>query len=124
MTKTFTARDGTTIEVRSDKAWEWRPNSCRCDLVFETDTLELDFVIHVCELHKTVVDGRLFSEVLNHNNTINTSLPNPLSEADKTTISTARRAEQQRIEALGPGETRADSNTKASIEADLRDKGR
>ena len=124
MTKTFTARDGTTIEVRSDKAWEWRPNTCRCDLVFEIDTLELDFVVHVCELHKAIVDGRLISDVLVHNNTINTSLPNPVSEADESTISNARRAEQVRIEGLGAGETRADASNKASIEADLRSKGR
>jgi len=124
MTKTFTARDGTTIEVRSDNAWEWRPDTCRCDLVFEMDTGELDFVIHVCELHKAVADGRLIAEVLLHNNTINLSLPNPVSEADENTISTARRAEQVRIEGLGAGETRADSTTKASIEVDLRSKGR
>jgi hypothetical protein len=88
------------------------------------DTLELDFVIHVCELHKAVADGRLISDVLNHNNTINTSLPNPVSEADESTISNARRAEQVRIEGLGAGETRADATSKDSIETDLRGKGR
>lgn len=123
MTKTFTTRDGNTIEVRSDKAWEWRSDSCRCDLVFEMDTLELDFVIHVCELHKAVADGRLISEVLKHNNDINNSIPNP-NDTDESTIATARRTEQVRIEALGAGETRADSATKDIIEADLRSKGR
>jgi len=124
MTSSFENLDGSIIEVRSPFARSWRPDSCRCILVIELNTLELNYAIHVCELHKTISDGRLVSEVLKHNNDINKSIPNPIDEDDEHTISRARRAEQQRIEALGAGETRADSATKDIIEADLRSKGR
>ena len=124
MTRTFDTLDGTKIEVRSNKAQLWRPNSCRCILVYETDTLELDFVIRICELHKPLADDRIVSTVLAHNNAINDTLPEPNTEADRTAVSNARNDEQKRIEALGAGEIRADSTSKDSIETDLRSKGR
>ena len=123
MSKIFENPDGSTIEVRSPLAISWRPDSCRCILVFESNTLELDYAIHVCELHKGIADNRLVSTVLLHNNTINKSIPNP-DEDDLRRISLARKTEQKRIEALGSGETRADSTTKDAIETDLRAKGR
>ncbi len=89
MTKIFDTPDGSTIEVRSNNAQLWRPDTCRCVLVFEVDTQELDFAIHVCELHKTVATGRLVSEVLNHNNTINGTNPTP-TEAENLIITKAR----------------------------------
>jgi len=120
----FENPDGSIIEVRSPFAKSWRPDTCRCILVIELNTLELNYAIHVCELHKTITEARLVSTVLKHNNDINNSIPNPVDEADENTISTARRTEQIRIEALGAGETRADSTTKDAIETDLRGKGR
>ena len=124
MSKIFETPDGSQIQVRSNNAWRWRPDSCQCDLVFETNTLELDFAIHVCELHKGIPIATLFATVLKHENDLNAAIPNPITERQENTLSASRRTENLRIAATGAGEVRADAARKAAIETDLRNKGR
>jgi len=125
MSKIFDCPDGAKIEVRSLNAWLWRPDSCQCVLVYEIDTLELDFEIQVCRLHQTTRINDLVNTVMAHNIAINQTFGNiELTEDQIKTISTAKKAEFNRISDLGNPEIRADKNNKSTIENDLRNKGR
>ena len=125
MTRIFDCPD-CDIEVKSDKAIRWYSDSCDCVLVFEVDTLELDFAIQVCQIHKTVADVDLVSTVLLHNNTLNQKLGTgtELTKAQSNELIRDRTTEKRRIISLGSPEVRADETTKDAIEADLRRKGR
>ena len=126
MSHIFDCPDGTLIEVESDNARRWRSDTCQCILVFEQDTLELDFAIQVCQLHKTVAAADLVSTVMSHCSTINHRLgiSTDLTRTQKDELAQDRQTEQSRIAALGRPQIRADETTKDAIEADLRSKGR
>lgn len=126
MTRFFDLDDGSIIEVRSNNAQRWRSNTCQCVLVFETNTLELDFAINVCRLHNAIADVTLVQDVLNHNKLINSTLGTGtiLDRPQKEQLAKDREAEFKRIQTLGRPETRADKNNRLQIEADLRTKGR
>jgi len=125
MSKLFDCAD-CNIEVKSDNAMRWRSDSCDCVVVFELNTLELDFAEQVCQLHKTVADEDLVSTILLHNNTLNQKLGTgtELTKREADELRRDRQTEKDRIAALGTPEVRADSTTKDIIEADLRTKGR
>ncbi|MCH8004473.1 MAG: hypothetical protein IH934_07645, partial [Nanoarchaeota archaeon] len=121
----FDCPDGTLIEVKSDNARRWKSDSCDCILVFEMDTLELDFAIQVCQIHKAVRDVDLVSTVQLHNSSINLKFGNvELSELQINEISEDKINETSRIKTLGTPEIRADSGRKVQIENDLRSKNR
>ena len=125
MSRTFDCPD-CNIEVRSDKATRWRSNSCDCVLVFEADTLELDFAVQVCDLHKAISNGQLVSTVLAHNNGFNNKfgVGADLTDTQAAEINNDRVVEKARIAALGSPVVKADETTKDRIENDLRSKGR
>ena len=124
MTRIFDLPDGTLIEVRSDQAIRWKSNSCQCCLVFEKDTLLLDFAIDVCQLHKNIANGRLVADVLSHNQIINRTLPSNPTRTDRDRVAKDRETESKRIARIGRPQIRADSSKKDAIEDDLRNKGR
>lgn len=120
MSKKFDCPDGTLIEVFSDNAVRWQPDTCDCIVVYESDTQELDFIIQVCQEHKL---KDKIKDILKTNNDLNKSIV-IVTEADELLLSEAKKTEKQRIKDLGPVEIQADSNTKQAIEDDLRLKGR
>jgi len=124
MSRTFDCNDTTKIEVRSNSALCWRSDSCQCVLVFEETSLEIDFAIQVCDIHKLLTNGQLVSTVLAHNNAINDTLPANPTIPDKVANALKRKTEFDRIKRLGNPQTRADAATKARIENYLRSKGR
>lgn len=126
MSRIFDLPDGTLIEVFSDKAVRWASDSCQCVLVFEKDSLDRDFEIQVCELHKLISNSLIVSTVLAHNNGFNNKfgVGAVLTEVQKDEIALDLANESARIKALGRPEIRADNTTKDRIETDLRAKGR
>lgn len=121
----FDLVDGTMIEVRSNNAKRWSSDCCQCVLVFEQDTLDRDFEIQVCDIHKLVGNPQIVATVLAHNRGFNEKLGNiVLIETQQNEISLDKRNERARILALGNPNIRADRNNKAAIEAQLRAKGR
>jgi len=121
--KKFECKDGAIIEVRSDFAVGFRPDSCQCNIIFELNTLELDFPIQVCQLHKNSLN--LITDILNHNNSFNLKFGNiSLTEIQSLEIARDKNIEYQRILGMGNPEIRADSARKNQIESDLRSKGR
>jgi len=123
MSKKFECNDGTVIEVKSDNAVKWSPDTCLCVIVFEADTLELDFVIQVCKLHSAVQDKDLISTVLKHNNDLNTSIK-IITDDDIVLIAEAKEIEYQTVISLGDPDIKADADSKDAIESDLNAKGR
>ena len=123
MTRIFDNPDKSTIEVRTDQACCWHCDSCQCIIVFEQDSLLIDYDVIACALHKPLTDQALLDAVLAHNQSFNVP-SGDLTEAQMATQAENRSTEARRILGLGTSETRADSSTKASIEADLRSKGR
>jgi len=123
MSKKFECNDGTVIEVKSDNAIKWSPDTCLCVLVFESDILELDFAIQVCKLHSDVKDVDLLTTVLKHNSDLNTSIK-ITTDADIVLIAEAKESEIQTVKALGDPEIKTDSTNKDDVEADLNAKGR
>ncbi len=124
MTRTFETPDGTEIEVRTNQAIRWRPASCQCVLVFEQDIEDIDYSESRCFIHSGPPDSQILTIVNAHNKAINRRFGTNPTANEKTQIAQATVAEALRIFALGPPNVRADANNKASIEADLRSKGR
>lgn len=125
ITHTFECIDGTEIGVRSVSARKFWTDSCPCEIVMEVDTQELDFILKVCELHKSVRDADLVSTLFAHSRSFNLKFGNvSLTETQVKEISLDKKNEMTRIKSLGTGEIRADSTTKTLIETDLRSKGR
>ena len=121
----FDCPDGTLIEVKSDKARRFRSDCCQCVLVIEVDTYELDFPIEVCEIHKSIRESDLMTNVLVHLRSFNYLFGNVnLTKEQNVTIDVNKKNESERILGLGTVEIRADKTTKAVIESDLRTKGR
>jgi len=124
MTRNFEAPDGTIIDVRTDQAIRWRPGSCQCVLVFEQDIEDIDYSESRCFIHTAPPDSQILAIVWAHDRAINRRFGTNPTAQQKNTIAQDTVAEALRIFALGPPNVRADANTKASIESDLRGKGR
>ncbi len=123
MARTFDNPDRTTIEVRSNQACCWRPDSCQCMLVFEQNTLVWDYAVEVCNIHNGLTEQALLDAVLAHEQSFNVPTGD-LTERQMADQATARSNEAKRILALGAPTVRADANTKDSIETSLRARGR
>jgi len=124
MSKKFTCIDGSIIEVKSSKAWAFSAQCCQCRFVFEMDTLELDFILEVCQFHKNSNDivNDVFNQVKAFNYKFGIShIP---TDSEKSQISIDKKTEYDRIITLGKPEIRADKDNKTTIEQNLRSKGR
>ena len=125
ITHTFESIDGTKIGVRSSNSRKFSSDACPCEIVLEMHTLDLDFIIRVCELHKRVRNADLINTVFAHVRSFNEKFGNVVLTVDqKGEINSDKQTEKARIKSLGTGEIRADSSTKAQIETDLRSKSR
>jgi len=123
MTRRFQNPDRSEIEVRTNQACCWKPDSCQCIIVFEQDILSIDYDVTACALHKTLTGQALLDAVLAHNQSFNVP-SGDLTERQMNDQAVAREAEATRILGLGTKETRADSTTKDAIETSLRARGR
>ena len=90
----FDLVDETLIEVRSNNAKRWSSDCCQCVLVFEQDTLDRDFEIEVCDLHKLEPNPTIVATVLAHNKSFNQKFGNiVLTDAQRAEISLDKRNE-------------------------------
>lgn len=123
MTRRFQNPDRSEIEVRSNQACCWHPDSCQCVLVFEQNNLVWDYAVKVCNIHNGLTDQALLDAVLAHNQSFNVP-SGDLTERQMADQAAARATEAARILALGAPTTRADASTKDAIETSLRARGR